>query len=491
VSLSYSAPLGRRATIRTVAAYYRFGDDLDVDGSVENQAVRANSPLAEFGRSSIIFTRSLVVRDVSMRSEANVALTDRQTLAAGMEGHALRTSWGWRISGDRNDTEANGSSVLGGAALPDLLDSREDVGRLGAWIEDDIRISPRLRAAGGVRLDWNGLTQETLASPRARLTFTVDSRTRIRSALGRYTQSPGYEKLLQADYFVDLSNTRTLGLRSEGSTHYITGLERDLGLGVSARVEGYYKSFDDLIVGRIETPAENAARVAQYAYPAAIVASVPSAPQITTVPANAASGHAYGADVFVEKRASSSRDRVSGWVSYTWGRATIDAYERQYPFDYDRRHAFSVVTSWRALSRLRLAATFRAASGFPDTRPVGVRVASVRLPNSVEGAPRSLVPQIDPASGLYVWAIDLGPVDHLNTSRLPTFARLDVRATYQRSPASRWQIYLEVINALNRDNAGQLTPELRYDPSSDRPAILLSPDAGLPRLPTFGIRVKF
>ena len=209
------------------------------------------------------------------------------------------------------------------------------------------------------------------------------------------------------------------------------------------------------------------------------------------MPANAASGHAYGADVFFEKRASSSQDRFSGWLSYTWGRATIDAYERQYPFDYDRRHAFSVVTSWRALSRLRLAATFRAASGFPDTRPVGVRVASTRLPDAVEGSPRSLVPQIDRASGLYVWAVDLGEVEHLNTSRLPTFARLDVRATYQRSPASRWQIYLEVINALDRDNAGQLTPELRYDPSSDRPSILLTPDAGLPRLPTFGIRVKF
>ena len=78
-----------------------------------------------------------------------MALSARQTLAAGVEGHALRTSWGWRISGDRNDTEANGSSVLGGAALPDLLDSREDVGRLGAWVEDDVRVSARLRAAVG------------------------------------------------------------------------------------------------------------------------------------------------------------------------------------------------------------------------------------------------------------------------------------------------------------------------------------------------------
>ena len=205
--------------------------------------------------------------------------------------------------------------------------------------------------------------------------------------MGRYTQSPGYEKLLQADYFVDLSNTRSLGLKSEGSTHYITGLERDLGRGVSARVEGYYKSFDDLVIGRIETPAENAARVAQYAYPGGdcrerALRRRRSRPCRPTRPP----GHAYGADVFLEKRASSSRDRFSGWLSYTWGRATIDAYERQYPFDYDRRHAFSVVTSWRALSRLRLAATFRAASGFPDTRPVGVRVASARRPDAVEGA---------------------------------------------------------------------------------------------------------
>ena len=126
-----------------------------------------------------------------------------------------------------------------------------------------------------------------------------------------------------------------------------------------------------------------------------------------------------------------------------------------------------------------------------DTRPVGVRVSSVLARGATSGAPGSLVPAVDPSDGLYVWAIDLGGVEHLNTSRLPTFARLDVRATYQRRPASRWQIYLEVINALNRDNAGQLTPELRYDPSSDRPSIALSPDAGLPRLPTFGIRVKF
>ena len=491
LSLTYGAALGRRATTRTVAAYYRYGDDLDVDGSVENQAERSNAPVADYGRSAIVFRRSLVVRDVSLRSETNVAIGSRQTLAAGFEGHALRTSWGWHITGDRNANQPNGSSIIGGAGLPDLLDSHEDVGRIGAWLEDDVRISARLRAAGGARLEWNGLTQETLASPRGRVTFDLAAGTRLRAAVGRYTQSPGYEKLLQADYFVDLSNTRSLGLTSERSTHYITGLERDLGRGLSARVEGYFKSFDDLVLGRLETPDETAARVAQYDFPPAIASSVPSAPQITTVPGNVGSGHAYGADVFLEKRAQSSSDRLAGWVSYTWGHATIDAYGRSYPFDYDRRHAFSLVTSWRASNRIRLAATFRAASGFPDTWPAGVRVGATEVPGESANAPTIFVPQVEPATGLYVWTIDYGGVERLNTSRLPTFARLDIRATYQHRPTSRWQIYLEVINALDRDNAGQLTPELRYDPNSDRPAILLSPDGGLPRLPTFGVRVRF
>ena len=66
------------------------------------------------GAATIVFTRSLTVRDLSVRSETTAAVGASQTLAAGFDGHALRTTWGWRISGDRNDTEANGSSLLRG-----------------------------------------------------------------------------------------------------------------------------------------------------------------------------------------------------------------------------------------------------------------------------------------------------------------------------------------------------------------------------------------
>ena len=131
-SLTFTSPLGQRATTRTVAAYYRYGDALDVDGSLQNEATRSNSPGDDaFARAAIVFTRALTVRDLSVRQEVNIAATGRQTIGAGAEVHALRTNWGWRITGDRNESEANGSSVIGGAGLPILLDSSADTARGG------------------------------------------------------------------------------------------------------------------------------------------------------------------------------------------------------------------------------------------------------------------------------------------------------------------------------------------------------------------------
>ena len=56
-----------------------------------------------------------------------------------------------------------------------------------------------------------------------------------------YTQSPGYEKLIQSDYFFDLSPAVVGNLQHERSTHLITGFEKDLGSDTLFRVEGYYK----------------------------------------------------------------------------------------------------------------------------------------------------------------------------------------------------------------------------------------------------------
>jgi hypothetical protein len=60
-----------------------------------------------------------------------------------------------------------------------------------------------------------------------------------------------------------------------------------------------------------------------------------------------------------------------------------------------------------------------------------------------------------------------------------------------RPSSGRWELYSEVLNVLNRKNAGVLTPRLEHDPASDRPRLVEEREQSLPLLPTVGIRFKF
>jgi hypothetical protein len=355
---------------------------------------------------------------------------------------------------------------------------------------DRIQATPRLRLDPGLRLDWNGMAGETILSPRVSARIDVGRGFAVRASAGLFTQSPGYEKLLQSDYFVDLTSARELSLTSERSVHLLGALEREFAPGLVARVEGYYKSFNGLIVGRVETPAETAARVALYDFPAGLQSSVPREPQITSDPVNGADGAAYGFDLYVAHQPRSASERFAGWGSYTWGRATIDSYGRRYPFDYDRRHALSLVGTYRVKRWLELAGSARAATGFPYDPVLGLVVAASPV-NDESGNLVKYVPDVD-ANGLYIWTTTKGGVQNLNSAKLPIFARVDVRATFKPSWwSSRWQFYVEVINVLNRENAGSLDPVLSYNPGSDRPSISYNRRGSFPLLPSLGIRCRF
>jgi hypothetical protein len=491
LSVSFVTTLGQLASSRTIVSWYRYGDGLGFQGDFRNEGARSNTPDAgSFGRLALDFTRDLSVGDVSVREEAGLKAGGHHFFETGFETHSLRTAWGWRLTGGRNLGEANGSSARGGAGLPSLLDSRQDTTRAGAWLVDRYQAASWMTLEPGLRVDWSGLARETVVSPRFSANIALRPNLRLRAAAGLYTQSPGYEKLLQADYFLDLTSATSLSIKSERAVHLLGAIERDLGHGLLARVEGYYKSYDRLIVGRLESPQETATRVALYEFPPAFASSVPSAPQITSTPVNGATGRSYGFDLYVSRRATSAADRFSGWASYTWGRADLDAYGRRFPVDYDRRHALSVVGTVRLTRLLELAATVRVASGFPYTPVQGLRVAALAITDAND-QPIRYIPQQD-ANGLYVWTTAPGGVKDLNSGRLPLYARVDARVTFRPSWSNRrWQLYVEVVNALNRKNAGAFETKLEYDPGSDRPRLVQSPAAALPLLPSFGCRFSF
>jgi len=486
-SLSLRTMLGRKVVSRTIASFYRNREDLGADATFRADARRSNAPddAIGFRDADVQFDRLLGVRDLALRQELLVS-AGRHGLEGGFEAHGLRTATSWRIAGDRNPNAANGSSVQGGAGLPDELDSAVDSARLGAWLQDRWDATDALSLEGGLRLDWSGVNRRGTLSPRLALTYRIDAFTRVRAGGGLFTQSPGYEKLIQGDYFVDLTGGLGRSLAYERATHAVLGLERDLGGGAAVRVEGYWKGFRDLVVGRLETEEERAARVARYDFPEELRSSVPAEAQITSMPVNGASGRAWGVEVLLQKRPAPGT-RLSGWASYAYSSTRRDEYGRSLPFDYDRPHAATLVGAWRFGAKWDLAATLRAYTGFPRTPVLGLRVAAD------ETADGRYVPALD-AEGRFVYETTLGGVSSLNSARLPAFARLDLRLSWKpRGAAGRWMIYLDVINATNRKNAGQIAASLAYDPASalDQPRLVEERAAAIPFLPSFGVRFRF
>jgi outer membrane receptor protein involved in Fe transport len=208
------------------------------------------------------------------------------------------------------------------------------------------------------------------------------------------------------------------------------------------------------------------------------------APIITSVPVNDAHGESWGIDVFLQKRPGPDT-RLSGWASYTYGQARRDQYGLSQPFDYDRRHAVSLVGSWSISRKFHLAATFRAFSGFPRTPVLGLRVSA---DETLDGR---LVPAVD-AEGRYVYETSLGDVSNLNSSRLPTYARLDLRLSWLPGGSDgSWLVYLDVINATNRKNAASIEPRLEYEPSGTQPRLVEEGSGRIPLLPSIGVRFRF
>ena len=170
-----------------------------------------------------------------------------------------------------------------------------------------------------------------------------------------------------------------------------------------------------------------------------------------------------------------------------------ETYGRTYPFDYDRRHALSLVDSVRVRDWLDVATTLRLYSGFPTTPVLGTRVAATADAQDLDhdGNTSELVPQRD-ANGNLVYTLDRGGVANLNTARLPLYVRLDLRLSFHPGGRqSRWLIYVDVINVLNRKNVTSVEKELAYDPTSDSPRLVERQSASLPFFPSFGVRVRF
>lgn len=154
-ALSFSSPLGARGSSRTIVSWSRTREVFDVDADFRNESRRSNRPDDEaVPVANLAFARTLGIRDLAVRQELRVKAGAAHTLDAGVESHAIRTGWSWRIAGDRNPHEANASTMFAGSGLPALLDSTGSARRTGARLVDRWSVTRRIQTEAGVRVDW-------------------------------------------------------------------------------------------------------------------------------------------------------------------------------------------------------------------------------------------------------------------------------------------------------------------------------------------------
>ncbi|HEX6164560.1 MAG TPA: TonB-dependent receptor [Vicinamibacterales bacterium] len=176
---------------------------------------------------------------------------------------------------------------------------------------------------------------------------------------------------------------------------------------------------------------------------------------------NTLTGKTRGAEITVERRAAGG---LNGWFSYTWNDTRYEDPERvdhpfeSFPSDFDQRHTVNAYVAYRWSGRTSLSARMRYGSNFPIAGYIG-----------------------QDANGYVLSA-------QRNGIRLPAYARLDLRAdrtfTYQKS---RLTLFIEVVNATNRDNFRPNSPGINLTTRR-----VFNPLESLfPLLPVAGVMIEF
>jgi hypothetical protein len=359
--------------------------------------------------------------------------------------------------------------------------------RLFGYLKNRWRVDDRFTIEPGLRLDYYTILEGLYLSPRLSLAFALDDVSTLRGSIGRYLQSPGYEKIFGQTQFFDLTDRESVArLHPEEAIHYVAGIDRRLAPSVYVRLEGYYKGFSNLIsVDRVPgtryisepIPGRNKQYPEGWTEPQPVEVD-----SITINPNNDARGEAYGMEVFIEKQPVRVDDPLSGWISYTYSIANRTQYGRTLPFDFDQRHTLNVVMNYRFTRVFEVGAHWRYGSGFPHTPAVGVRP---RIAVTEEDG--EIVRELRTDSqGRVIFTVDRGDFSNRNTARLPDYSRVDVRFNWYTSFwGLNWLFYLDIINILNRKNIIGYRYFIEDAEIKERAMTMF------PIIPTFGFNIRF
>ncbi len=288
------------------------------------------------------------------------------------------------------------------------------------YASDRFRVAAQWTLVGGVRWSHEDYLDESFTEPRVGLEWEAREGTVLTAGFGEHHQFPRGKEVIEKFGNPNLHNIR--------AQHRVLGVEQRFASVWSAKLEGYYKTFDQLVLADPTVNYRNSGR-----------------------------GRAYGVEALIKK---DPQGRWSGWLALALSNSRRHNATTGETFQYhvDQPVNASVVLNYKHSAPWSFGARWTYHSGNPYTPILG-------------GKP--------PVNGRV-----LPEYGNINSGRLPAYHRLDLRAD-RHYVFDTWKLnaYLELINAYNRNNVAG------YDYSADYTQ--RRPTYQLPLIPSLGVQAEF
>jgi outer membrane receptor for ferrienterochelin and colicin len=291
-------------------------------------------------------------------------------------------------------------------------------GEYDAWIEDDIRLSEKMKTNIGVRYSLFTIRGKTFSifQPRVNWLYKLDEKWSLKSSFSRMNQ------------FIHLLSNNALGLPT------------DLWLPVTERVPpqtswqvsaGTSYDHDNSLTFSMEVYYKKLKNVIEYTDASVFFNAYDNWEDMVV----AGKGRTYGIEWFAQKK----KGKWTGLASYTLSRSTRQFAEinegKEYPFRYDRRHELKTAIVYKPSSRFEASANWFLMSGIV-----------LSLPNAW---------YYDPYSGRYIYIYE-----SRNNHRLPAYHRMDISFKFMKQKKKYLRTWIiSVYNVYNRLNPLYLEAE--------------------------------
>ncbi len=333
-------------------------------------------------------------------------------------------------------------------------------GEFQGYIEDDWRLSSRIRLNTGVHASIFLIEDRTYVSvePRIAALWRLNAQTSLKASLAYMQQ---YIHLLATTSGLslptDLWVPATAKVLPQKSWQVAGGAVQVLADGkFELSLEGYYKEMDNLI--EYEEGA-NYFNATYGNWEDRVVSGY---------------GVAYGGEVFFQKRSG----RTTGWIGYTlsWSRRKFDEINdgQWFPYRYDRRHDVALVISHKLNIRFDISGTWVYGTGQAVTLPVGHLVAESYLPTIFPWtrSERATLYRVQSSR---------------NGARMPAYHRLDIGMRIHRTMTRvKRTLTLGTYNTYSRRNAISI-----FADSADNGDLTFKKFSILPIVPSISYQLSF